>query len=106
MPVFPAVGSIINEPGSRTPRRSASRIIPSAARSFTDPPGFMYSSLAKSSAAGGGANLDRRSSGVPPTSSRMFSTALSGARSPSEFLLCDGVTMKVELPMVLKNREP
>src|SRR3712207_7277459 len=57
MPVLPAVGSIISEPGSRTPRRSASRIIPSAARSLTDPPGFMYSSLANSSPAGGGSGL-------------------------------------------------
>jgi len=45
-PVFPAVASMMVPPGLSFPERSASSIIPMAARSFTLPPGFMYSSLA------------------------------------------------------------
>ena len=46
IPVFPLVGSMIVAPGFSTPFSSASSIIASAIRSFTDPAGFRYSSLA------------------------------------------------------------
>ena len=45
MPVLPAVPSTINPPGRNAPRASASRTMASAARSFTEPPGFMNSAL-------------------------------------------------------------
>ena len=46
IPVFPAVGSMIVAPGLSSPFSSASRIMPSAARSLTEPPGFIHSSFA------------------------------------------------------------
>ncbi len=45
MPVFPAVPSTMSPPGFNVPRAMASRTIYSAARSFTEPPGFMNSAL-------------------------------------------------------------
>ena len=45
MPVLPAVPSTIVPPGFSTPRCSASMMIASPARSFTEPPGFMNSAL-------------------------------------------------------------
>src|SRR3984893_3677122 len=68
MPVFPAVASMTVPPGFSLPVRSASLIKPMAARSFTLPPGFRYSSLAKISAEPGGASLFICSIGVSPTS--------------------------------------
>src|SRR3977135_4508569 len=68
MPVLPAVASMTVPPGFSLPVRSASSIKPIAARSFTLPPGFRYSSLAKISAAPGGASLFICSIGVSPTS--------------------------------------
>src|SRR5438477_7599832 len=50
-PVLPDVGSTIVPPGRSRPRRSASRIIARAMRSFTLPPGLNHSSLAKIRAA-------------------------------------------------------
>jgi len=44
-----------------------------AARSFTLPPGFKYSSFAKTSAASDGTMLPSRSIGVSPTNSVIFS---------------------------------
>ena len=46
MPVFPDVASSRIFPPPRSPRRSASSTIASAARSFTDPPGFAHSAFA------------------------------------------------------------
>src|SRR3979411_318482 len=68
MPVFPAVASLTVHPGFSFPVRSACSIKPIAARSLTLPPGFRYSSLAKISAAPGGASLFICSIGVSPTS--------------------------------------
>ena len=48
MPVLPEVGSIITESLFSTPRFSASFIIASATRSFTEPAGLKSSSLAMS----------------------------------------------------------
>ena len=47
MPVLPAVPSTFTPPGLSCPCRSASSTIAFAARSFTDPPGFMNSALPK-----------------------------------------------------------
>ena len=46
MPVLPLVGSIITDPSVRFPAASASSIIALAIRSFTEPAGLKYSSLA------------------------------------------------------------
>src|ERR1700735_3438770 len=45
MPVLPAVPSTTIPPGRKAPRATASLIIASAARSLTEPPGFMNSAL-------------------------------------------------------------
>src|SRR5580704_16926099 len=45
IPVLPAVPSTMTPPGRNAPRATASLIIAIAARSFTDPPGFMNSAL-------------------------------------------------------------
>src|SRR5579863_9772516 len=70
-PVFPEVGSTIVPPGRSFPSRSAASIIGNPMRSFTEPPGFRYSSLARISAPPGGLSLSSRMMGVAPTSSRM-----------------------------------
>jgi hypothetical protein len=48
-PVLPEVGSTITPPGRSRPSRSAVSIIRRAIRSFTEPPGFRYSILARTS---------------------------------------------------------
>ena len=45
MPVLPAVPSTIVPPGLSAPEAMASWMMASAARSFTEPPGFMNSAL-------------------------------------------------------------
>ena len=45
MPVLPAVPSTMTPPGRSVPRAIASRTIARAARSLTEPPGFMNSAL-------------------------------------------------------------
>ena len=50
--MLPLVGSTIVPPGASAPERSAASIIPSAMRSFTEPPGFRYSTFASTSAVG------------------------------------------------------
>ena len=50
MPVLPEVGSMITESGFRMPLASASSSMLLATRSFTDPAGFRYSSLASTRA--------------------------------------------------------
>ena len=47
IPVFPEVGSMITEPGFKTPLASASSIIAFPTRSFTLPAGLKYSSFSK-----------------------------------------------------------
>ena len=48
IPVFPEVGSMITVSGFKMPFASASSSIALATRSFTDPAGLKYSSLASS----------------------------------------------------------
>src|SRR6266581_7665566 len=80
-PVLPEVGSTIVPPGCSFPSRSAASIIGSPIRSFTEPPGFRYSSLARICAPPRGLSLSRRTTGVRPTSSRMvgYFAAISGS---------------------------
>src|SRR5271163_4710901 len=73
IPVLPAVASTMVPPGASLPCCSARRMIPMAARSFTLPPGFKYSSLAKMSAEPAGTRRLSRRTGVPPTRSVMSS---------------------------------
>ena len=68
MPVFPAVASTIVPPGASFPSCSARRMIPMAARSFTLPPGFRYSSLANTSADPAGTRRFNCNIAVSPTS--------------------------------------
>ena len=67
--MFPDVGSTIVPPGRSFPSRSAASIIGSPMRSFTEPPGFMYSSFATTCAGRPCATRSSRTMGVPPTSS-------------------------------------
>jgi hypothetical protein len=70
MPVLPAVPSTITPPGRSSPRSSASRMMNSAARSFTDWPGFMNSALPRiSQPVSSEARLSRISGVLPMASS-------------------------------------
>src|SRR5712692_5459655 len=51
MPVLPDVGSTIVPPGWSAPEASAAAIMRTAMRSFTEPPGLKYSTLASTSGA-------------------------------------------------------
>src|SRR5579864_8601287 len=83
-PVFPAVASTMVDPGFKRPCSSAFLIMPMAARSFTLPPGFRYSSLANTSGAPAGTIRRKWSIGVLPTNSVMFSAT--GSRDIADFL--------------------
>ena len=74
MPVFPAVPSTITPPGFSRPRASASRTIPSAARSFTEPPGFMNSALPRISQPVSSDGPRSLINGVLPMASRTFAS--------------------------------
>src|SRR3954447_11245631 len=69
-PVLPEVGSTIVPPGFSFPSSSAFSIIARPIRSFTEPPGLRYSSLARIRAWPRGESLSSRTIGVPPTRSR------------------------------------
>src|SRR5437763_10134421 len=69
-PVLPEVGSTIVPPGLSFPSRSACSIIARPIRSFTEPPGLRYSSLARIRAWPAGESPSSRTIGVPPTRSR------------------------------------
>ncbi len=70
MPVLPEVGSTIVPPGFSSPDASAASIIRTAMRSFTDPPGLKYSTLARTVGARSGVRFSvtrrSRTSGVLP----------------------------------------
>src|SRR5215203_3048426 len=82
-PVLPEVGSTIVPPGLSFPSRSAASIRGRPIRSFTDPPGFRYSSLASSSGPPGGASFWSRTIGVLPTSSSAVGYSRGIGRKPS-----------------------
>src|SRR5918999_4519819 len=69
-PVLPLVGSTIVPPGLSRPARSARSTMASPIRSFTDPPGFRYSTLASRVGPRPRPSRDNRTNGVPPTTSR------------------------------------
>src|SRR6266511_2856511 len=69
-PVFPDVGFTMVPPGFSTPARSAASIIRTPMRSFTLPPGFSISSLARMAGFTPWATRRSRTSGVLPMASR------------------------------------
>src|SRR5438874_1009526 len=69
-PVLPEVGSTIVPPGRSFPARSAASIIRTPIRSFTLPPGFSISSLARIVGFTPAVTCDSRTSGVFPIASR------------------------------------
>ena len=64
--MLPDVGSTIVPPGFSRPSASAASIIRLAMRSFTEPPGLKYSTLASTSGARPSATWFSRTSGVSP----------------------------------------
>src|SRR5690349_15119003 len=88
-PVLPDVGSTIVPPGRSFPSRSAASIIGRPIRSFTEPPGFRYSSFARISAPPRGVSFGSRTIGVAPTSSRMVGNSVATAGS-----VCHGRTLE------------
>jgi hypothetical protein len=84
-PVLPLVHSMTVPPGASAPLSSASRSICSPMRSFMEPPGFMYSTLARSWAFTPhcSGRRFRRTRGVLPMASQMFAaTFMSPPRVP------------------------
>src|SRR3954451_17769473 len=84
MPVLPLVGSTIVPPGFSAPLASAASTMRTAIRSFTEPPGLRYSSLASTSGASGRSSRVTdvsRTSGVLPTRSTTDSAYCTGASS-------------------------
>src|SRR5205823_2454453 len=69
-PVFPEVGSTRVPPGFSRPARSAASIIRMPIRSFTLPPGFSISSLARTVGLTPRVTLRSRTRGVSPMASR------------------------------------
>ncbi len=69
--MLPDVGSTIVPPGFSFPSASAFSIIARPMRSFTDPPGFRYSSFASTVGCTWRPTESSRTIGVFPTSSRM-----------------------------------
>src|SRR6185437_3156582 len=96
MPVLPAVPSTMRPPGLSAPRFSASRMIHSAARSFTDCPGLRNSALPRISQPVASLARRRRMSGVLPMVSRTelatmpATSRASGARATPERLFRRG----------------
>ena len=80
--MLPEVGSTIVPPGLSSPSRSAASIIASPMRSFTEPPGFRYSSLARIVPGTSGEIRSSRTIGVPPTRSSTlgYSRAIAARR--------------------------
>ena len=84
MPVLPLVGSTIVPPGCSAPLASAASTMRTAMRSFTDPPGLRYSTLASTSGASGPRSRVTevsRTSGVLPTRSTTDSAYCTGSSS-------------------------
>src|SRR4051812_5747168 len=70
MPVLPLVGSTMVPPGFSLPSRSAASMMREAMRSFEDPPGLRYSTLARIVGASPAVTLLSLTSGVLPMRSR------------------------------------
>src|SRR3954451_4428711 len=98
-PVLPEVGSTIVPPGRSFPSRSAASIIGSPIRSFTEPPGFRYSSFARIAAPPGGESFWSRTMGVAPTSSRMVGNSLATEGSG-----CDKWTSEEDMNITVIGR--
>src|SRR5215207_759023 len=95
-PVLPLVGSTIVPPGLSWPARSARSTMASPIQSLTEPPGFRYSTLASRVGARPRPSRDSRTSGVPPTTSRIESyTSMPGSIAPAR-TLGDGVAVGVD----------
>ncbi len=73
MPVLPEVGSRIVEPGESSPSFSAWATMKNAARSLTEPVGFLSSSLAHSRTSGDGDSRGNPTIGVWPRESSRLS---------------------------------
>ena len=73
MPVFPEVGSRIVDPGWSSPSFSAWATMKNAARSLTDPVGFLSSSFAHSRTSAEGDRRGSPTNGVWPRESSRFS---------------------------------
>jgi hypothetical protein len=71
--VLPEVGSMIVPPGANSPDFSAASIIRRAMRSFTEPPGLKYSTLASTRGRNPAVIFVSRISGVLPTRSTIDS---------------------------------
>src|SRR5687767_13381695 len=69
MPVLPLVGSRMVHPGESSPSCSARAIMPSAARSLSEPVGLWSSSFAHNRTSGDGDSVGRPTIGVLPTES-------------------------------------
>ncbi len=78
MPVFPLVGSTMVPPGFRRPTFSAASIIATPIRSLTLPPGFMYSSFARTVAGMPSVTLFSLTRGVWPMVSRIVARTSTG----------------------------
>ncbi len=80
--MLPLDESMISLSGVRAPLSMASRIIWKAARSLTEPPGFMNSHLAQISIPGKSRSIERsRTIGVLPMRSVMLSATRARARA-------------------------
>ena len=76
--MLPEVGSTMTPPGCSSPDSSAASTIFSAMRSFTDPPGLRYSTLASTVAAMPSVTELSLTRGVSPTRSTMCSAYFTG----------------------------
>ncbi len=106
MAVFPELASS-RRCGGKLPERSASDTMARAARSFTDPPGFIHSAFARIRTAGATSENRSGTSGVPPMSSTMSRGAppTSGSLGPTGRAVS---TSFVARPMAhrLQNKKP
>src|SRR3954451_4488142 len=82
-PVLPEVGSTIVPPGFSRPSRSAASIIASPIRSFTEPPGFRYSSFARIVPGTSAEIRSSRTIGVDPTRSSTLGNSRAIAAEPT-----------------------
>ena len=80
IPVFPAVPSTMVPPGSSSPRATASRMIHWAARSLTEPPGFMNSAFPRTSQPVASEARRKRMRGVFPTAWARSARIIGGLR--------------------------